>query len=83
MPEPITAPASWIVPFSSMRLNFWTVTFIALIMLGWSSLLFITARDNPTQISRAKKVLAFAVVGLIVAAAAGAIPAIARGLIGV
>lgn len=56
---------------------------VAILFLAWAAFLFITAGQNPDRAKQARQYIIYAVVGLIIAALARVIPAIARGLIGV
>ena len=56
---------------------------VAILFLAWAAFLFITAGQNPDRAKQARTYIIYAVVGLVVAALARVIPAIARGLIGV
>ena len=56
---------------------------VAILFLAWAAFLFVTAGQNPDRAKQARTYIIYAVVGLIVAALARVIPAIARGIIGV
>lgn len=63
------------------RILFVVILAVAVLLLGWASFLFVTAGQDPTKAGRARMVIIWAVVGLMVAAVAYLIPNIARGLL--
>ena len=61
----------------------WLVMALTVIMILIGAFLFVTAAGSSEQVTKAKKVLQWAIVGLVVALASNLIPSIARFFIGV
>lgn len=62
---------------------FWLFFAFSVIMGAWAGFTFLTAGGNPAQMQKAKDMLVYIVVGIIVAVAVRLIPSLARTIIGI
>lgn len=62
---------------------FFVLLALAVLLIAWAAFLFVTAGAKEDNKEKARNMLIYAIVGLVVAALAQTIPAIARGIIGV
>ncbi len=65
------------------RIVFFVLTAIATLFIAVAAFLFVTSGGNPSKSNKAKSMLVYAIIGLVVAGIARAIPAIVRGVVGV
>lgn len=79
-----TDPNDWVdLLIAITNWIFYILTFVAVIMLLYAAFLYITAGDDEEKVKKAKNIIIYAVIGLMIALLANGVPTLLRTIIGV